>query len=46
MDAITVRFRAGFAYLAAELSGVRSLPLCRLRFTGVLYTWDFARSFA
>jgi predicted kinase len=42
VDAITVRFRAGFAYLAAELPGEKSLPLCRLRFTGVLHTWGFA----
>ncbi|MFB6820609.1 AAA family ATPase [Streptomyces virginiae] len=42
VDAVTVRFRAGFAYVAAELPGGRSLPLCRLRFTGVLHTWGFA----
>lgn len=42
VDAITVRFRAGFAYVAAELPGEESLPLCRLRFTGVLHTWGFA----
>ena len=42
VDAITVRFRAGFAYVAAELRGGESLPLCRLRFTGALHTWGFA----
>lgn len=42
VDAITVRFRSGFAYVAAELPGAESLPLCRLRFTGVLHTWGFA----
>ncbi|MFE7412931.1 AAA family ATPase [Streptomyces laurentii] len=42
VDAVTVRFRAGFAYVAAELPGGESLPLCRLRFTGVLHTWGFA----
>ncbi|MFF2118249.1 ATP-binding protein, partial [Kitasatospora sp. NPDC058184] len=42
VNAITVRFRAGFAYVAAELPGEHSLPLCRLRFTGVLHTWGFA----
>lgn len=42
VDALTVRFRAGFAYVAAELPGEQSLPLCRLRFTGVLHTWGFA----
>ncbi|MEH6374731.1 hypothetical protein V7793_10405 [Streptomyces sp. KLMMK] len=41
MDAITVRFRAGFAYVAVELPGEAILPLCRLRFTGVLHTWGF-----
>lgn len=41
-DAITVRFRTGFAYVAAELPGEQCLPLCRLRFTGVLHTWGFA----
>ncbi|WP_329286814.1 ATP-binding protein [Streptomyces sp. NBC_00691] len=42
VDALTVRFRAGFAYVAAELPGGKRLPLCRLRFTGVLHTWGFA----
>ncbi|WP_307797730.1 ATP-binding protein [Streptomyces laculatispora] len=42
VDAITVRFRAGFAYVAAELPSAKSVPLCRLRFTGVLHTWGFA----
>ncbi|WP_406144332.1 AAA family ATPase [Streptomyces sp. NBC_01012] len=44
VDAVAVRFRAGFAYVAAELSGQESLPLCRLRFTGGLHTWGFALS--
>lgn len=39
VDTIAVRFRAGFAYVAAELPDGESLPLCRLRFTGVLHTW-------
>jgi predicted kinase len=42
VEAITVRFRAGFAYVAAELPGEQALALCRLRFTGVLRTWGFA----
>ncbi|MFE8935933.1 AAA family ATPase [Streptomyces sp. NPDC007872] len=42
MDAITVRFRAGFASMAAELPGGESLPLCRLRFTGMPHAWGFA----
>ncbi|MGW0472286.1 hypothetical protein [Streptomyces coeruleorubidus] len=28
--------------MAAELPGEESLPLCRLRFTGVPHTWGFA----
>ncbi|MEV7373978.1 ATP-binding protein [Streptomyces sp. NPDC090301] len=42
LDALTVRFRAGFAYVAVELPGEESLPLCRLRFTGVPHIWGFA----
>nr|WSW67706.1 ATP-binding protein [Streptomyces sp. NBC_00995] len=42
VGAITVRFRAGFAYVAAELPEGVSVPLCRLRFTGVQHTWGFA----
>ncbi|MEU6235756.1 ATP-binding protein, partial [Kitasatospora sp. NPDC047058] len=42
VNAITVRFRSGFAYVAAELPGDQIIPLCRLRFTGVLHTWGFA----
>jgi hypothetical protein len=40
---VQVRFRSGFAYVAGELPGEKEpLPLCRLRFTGVLHTWGFA----
>ncbi|MFF3606748.1 hypothetical protein [Streptomyces sp. NPDC002463] len=40
---VQVRFRSGFAYVAGELPGEEQLlPLCRLRFTGVLPTWGFA----
>ncbi|WP_371645294.1 ATP-binding protein [Streptomyces sp. NBC_00597] len=43
LSGIQVRFRAGFAYVAGELTGDEEpLPLCRLRFTGVLHTWGFA----
>lgn len=42
VDAITVRFRTGFAYVAAELPGGESLPLCRPRFTGAPHAWGFA----
>ncbi|MEU9456839.1 ATP-binding protein [Streptomyces sp. NPDC048277] len=40
---VHVRFRAGFAYVDGELRDGERLPLCRLRFTGVLHTWGFAR---
>ncbi|MFE1318717.1 AAA family ATPase [Kitasatospora phosalacinea] len=40
--AVKVRFRAGFAYVAAELTDGTALPLCRLRFTGTLHAWGFA----
>lgn len=42
VDTITVRFRAEFAYVAAELTSGDRLPLCRLRFTGVEHSWGFA----
>jgi hypothetical protein len=39
---VHVRFRTGFAYLEGELKDGERLPLCRLRFAGVLHTWGFA----
>ncbi|MEU6811856.1 hypothetical protein ABZ920_23340 [Streptomyces sp. NPDC046831] len=39
---VHVRFRAGFAYVDGELKEGERLPLCRLRFAGVLHTWGFA----
>jgi hypothetical protein len=39
---VQVRYRAGFAYLDGLLPDGTVLPLCRLRFTGVLHTWGFA----
>ncbi|MFJ9777924.1 hypothetical protein ACIRVF_42915 [Kitasatospora sp. NPDC101157] len=42
LTGVTIRYRAGFAYVAGELPGEEPLPLCRLRFTGVLHTWGFA----
>ncbi|WP_434592928.1 hypothetical protein [Streptomyces sp. A5-4] len=39
---VKVRYRAGFAYVEGELTDGECLPLCRLRFTGVLHTWGFA----
>ncbi|MFJ2706431.1 hypothetical protein ACIO3R_24955 [Streptomyces sp. NPDC087428] len=41
---VQVHFRPGFTYVAGKLPGEEeSLPLCRLRFTGVQHTWGFAR---
>ncbi|SCD72906.1 Predicted kinase [Streptomyces sp. OspMP-M43] len=42
VDAIRVHFRAGFAHVAAELPGDPTIPLLRLRFTGVVDAWGFA----
>lgn len=43
VQAVEVRFRAGFAYVAAQLKDEdEPVPLCRLRFTGALHTWGFA----
>ncbi|MFE7750656.1 hypothetical protein [Streptomyces sp. NPDC057428] len=43
LTGVQVRFRAGFAYVAGESPDeAEVLPLCRLRFTGVLHTWGFA----
>lgn len=43
VESIQVRFRAGFAYVAARLKDEEDpVPLCRLRFQGVLHTWGFA----
>jgi hypothetical protein len=39
---IDIRFRAGFAYLAAVLPDGDVLPLCRLRYTGYANSWSFA----
>ncbi|WP_327111500.1 hypothetical protein OG206_01975 [Streptomyces sp. NBC_01341] len=39
---VEVRFRTGFAYVRGELKDGEQIPLCRLRFTGVLHTWGFA----
>ncbi|MFF8395942.1 hypothetical protein [Streptomyces sp. NPDC016172] len=35
---VTVRYRAGFAYVEGGLPDQAPLPLCRLRFSGVLHT--------
>jgi len=39
---VEIRFRAGFAYVSGQLKDGDQLPLCRLRFSGVLHTWGFA----
>lgn len=39
---VSIRYRTGFAYVVGELMDGEELPLCRLRFTGVLHTWGFA----
>ncbi len=39
---ITVRHRAGFAYITAHLPDDEQLPLCRLRYNGSASTWGFA----
>ena len=39
---VNVRFRAGYAYIDGVLPDDEVLPLCRLRFSGVLHTWGFA----
>lgn len=39
---VPVRFRAGFAYVGATTTDGHTMPLCRLRFIGVLHTWGFA----
>lgn len=40
---VQVRFRSGFAYVTGDLPCEEEpLPLCRLRFNGVLHTWGFA----
>jgi hypothetical protein len=39
---ITVRHRAGFAYITGQLPDGEQLPLCRLRYAGSASTWGFA----
>ena len=39
LDHVQIRYRAGFAYIDGVLPEGQTLPLCRLRFTGVLHTW-------
>jgi hypothetical protein len=39
---VTVRYRAGFAYIDGHLPGGEVIPLCRLRYGGSARTWGFA----
>ncbi len=39
---VTVRYRAGFAYIDGQLPGGDVIPLCRLRYGGSARTWGFA----
>jgi hypothetical protein len=39
---LTVRHRAGFAYITGHLPDGEELPLCRLRYAGSASTWGFA----
>jgi hypothetical protein len=39
---ITVRYHGEFAYIAGQLPGGTTLPLCRLRYAGSATSWGFA----
>jgi hypothetical protein len=39
---VTVRHRAGFAYVDGHLADGSVLPLCRLRYVGYANRWGFA----
>jgi hypothetical protein len=42
LDGVTVRYHGEFAYVAGQLPGGITLPLCRLRYAGSATTWGFA----
>ncbi|MFE0512837.1 hypothetical protein [Streptomyces sp. NPDC058964] len=42
LSGVDVRFRGAFANVECRLPGGAYVPLCRLRFGGVLHTWGFA----
>jgi hypothetical protein len=42
LDHVSVRHRAGFAYLTGHLPDGENLPLCRLRYGGYANSWGFA----
>jgi hypothetical protein len=41
IDNVTVRFRANFAYVDAQIDG-RTIQLCRLRYASSASLWGFA----
>jgi len=42
LASVTVKHRAGFAYVTAYLTDGEQLPLCRLRYAGSASRWGFA----
>jgi len=42
LDHLSIRHRAGFAYLTGHLPNGEELPLCRLRYGGYANSWGFA----
>ncbi len=42
LDCVTVKHRAGFAYVTGHLPDGEALPLCRLRYGGSASRWGFA----
>lgn len=42
LDHVSVRHRAGFAYVTGHLPDGETLPLCRLRYGGYANSWGFA----
>ncbi len=42
LHTVTVRHRAGFAYVTGHLTDAEALPLCRLRYVGSASHWGFA----
>lgn len=39
---VSIRYRAGFAYITGHLTDRDTLPLCRLHYTGSAHVWGFA----
>ncbi len=42
LQSVSVKHRAGFAYVTGHLSDGEALPLCRLRYVGSASRWGFA----